>query len=767
MLRNYWRGLVAVLVLAPACSRTPVVKPGVSPQGKVTYPVTPTTEQLDRYHGDEVADPYRWLEDLDSPQTAAWVQAQNGVTQAYLAQIGSRASIKKRLTELWQFERYGVPEKKGKRYFFTKNSGLENQDVLYVADTLGGEARVVVDVNAMAPDGTVALAGWEPAPDGKLVAYALQIAGSDWLMWKVRNADTGRDLPDTVKWVKFSGVAWTHDGEGFYYSRYPKPKKGALREQANYYNKLYYHRLGTDQGADRLVLERADEKEWSFSAEITEDGRYLVVSVSKGTDDRNRVLYQRLDEVDSKLETLIDHFDAAFDFLGNDGPVFYFRTTDEAAKGRIVAIDVREPGPQSWREVVPQRHDAIETAAIVGDQLFVVSLTDAHHQVETFDLQGALVREVELPGIGSVWGFTGERKDTETFFAFSSFTSPTSIFRYDLASAKLSVFAQPKVAFNPAEFETVAEFATSKDGTRVPLFVSYKKGLKLDGNNPTYLYGYGGFNVALTPWFRVATLVWMEMGGVYAVACVRGGGEYGEEWHDAGRLNNKQNGFDDFISAAEWLVAQKYTSQARLAAGGASNGGLLVGASVVQRPDLFGAALPAVGVFDMLRFHKFTIGWAWTDDYGSADDPRQYQTLRAYSPLHNVKPGTRYPAMLLTTGDHDDRVVPSHSFKFTAALQAAQAAEAPVLVRVETRTGHGRGKPTALQIDEAADQWSFLVRALGMELPQPYRAADEAVAKPATEPGAPSAKKPEPPPPPASKPVATAPARVSGGGARP
>ncbi len=708
-----------LLLVAAACGKPPPPKPGITADGRIVYPHAPRGEQRDVYHGVEIADPYRWLEEVDAPATVEWVRQQNALTEQYLAPVPARAAIKKRLTELWSFPRQGVPLKRGAHYFFTKNDGLQDQDVLYIADALPGPARVLLDPNTMAADGTVSLTGYAPSWDGKLVAYGLQIAGSDWAIWKVRNVETGRDLPDTLKWIKFTGVAWTHDSEGFYYSRYPKPKKGEMREQPNYFNKLYYHRLGTEQRADRLIYGRDDEKQWSFSPEVSDDGTYLVISVSRGTDDRNMILTQRLDELDGRIKPLIDHFDAAFDFLGNDGPRFYFRTTEAAPRGRVVAIDLGAPAITEWREVIGQKHSTLESAALVGDQLVAVYLRDAYNAVELYDRDGNLLRELELPGIGSVWGFAGERRDSETFYAYSSFTTPTTIFRYDLVKQQSSVLAKPAVAFNPDDYVTEQLFATSRDGTRVPLFVSHKKGLKPNGDLPVYLYGYGGFNIALTPWFRVAPLVWMEMGGVYAVACARGGGEYGEEWHDAGRLHQKQNTIDDFIAAAQHLIDAGYTRPARLAIGGASNGGLLVGASLVQRPDLFGAALPAVGVFDMLRFHKFTIGWAWVDDYGSADDPRMFQTLRAYSPLHNARPQA-YPPVLLTTADHDDRVVPGHSFKFAATLQQAQTGAAPVLLRVETRAGHGRGKPTRMQIEEAADAWTFVTRALDLELGPPF-----------------------------------------------
>ncbi|OGQ91834.1 MAG: prolyl endopeptidase [Deltaproteobacteria bacterium RIFOXYA12_FULL_58_15] len=697
------------------CKHAPAPKPSGVYDNGIVYPLTKQVEHADNYHGVMISDPYRWLEDLDSADTAEWVKKQNDLTFSYLEKIPQREALKKRLTQLWNFERYGVPFRRGGRVFFSKNDGLQDQAVFYWAESIDAEPKVLIDPNTLSKDGTVALSNISVSNDGRFVAYGLQIAGSDWVLWKIRNVDTGRDLSDNLKWIKFSQLAWTSDNEGLFYSRYPKPKKGATYEQPNYNNKLYFHRLGTEQHEDELVFEYPQEKEWRFDAIVTDDGLYVIVLVSKGTDDRYRVMYKRLDVAGARLVELIGNFDYEYTPIGSQGPVLYFKTTNGAPRGRVIAIDTRDPNPDSWREVVPQKHATIDSVSMLGGQLIVGYLVDAHNEVEVLDLDGNLQRNIELPGIGSAWGFDGRQDDSETFFAFSSFARPTSIHRYDIRSGAVTLFREPKVAFNPADYETTQLFATSKDGTRVPLFVTHKKGLELDGKRPTYLYGYGGFNISITPWFQVSTLVWMEMGGVYAVASLRGGGEYGEQWHEAGRLANKQNVFDDFAACAEHLISAGYTSTPKLAIGGGSNGGLLVGASVTQRPDLFGAAIAQVGVLDMLRFHKFTIGWAWTDDYGSSDDPDGFKVLRAYSPLHNLKTGTHYPATLLVTADHDDRVVPSHSFKFAAAMQAAQSGDAPVLIRIETRAGHGAGKPTSKQIEEVADSWSFLLRELGID----------------------------------------------------
>jgi prolyl oligopeptidase len=680
-----------------------------------TYPESLRTEHVDEYHGIKVPDPYRWLEDVDSPQTKAWVEAQNKVTFGYLEQIPRRQKIKERLTQLWDYERFGLPVKRGDRYFFTRNDGLQNQAVLYVADSLDGEPRVLLDPNKLSEDGTVALAGWTPSEDGKLLAYGLAGAGSDWREWKVRDVATGNDLPDLVKWVKFAGASWAIDGSGFYYSRYDEPKPEEQYTGINYFQKLYFHKLGDPQAKDALIYKRDDQKEWGFDGSVTEDGQYLIISVWRGSERKNQIFYRDLRHADAPVVELITGFDSEFEFVGNNGGTFWLVTDFDAPMRRLVAVDVAHPERSQWQTVIPEAPDVLEGVGLVGDRFCALYLKDASSRIKVFDLAGRAVRDVELPAIGSVSGFGGRRSDRETFYAFTSFVDPGSIYRYDVVTGKSSVFRQPKLAFTPADFETRQVFVTSKDGTRVPMFLTYRRGLKPEGNHPTILHAYGGFNISQTPGFSVGNLVWLEMGGIFAVANLRGGGEYGRTWHEAGMRNKKQNVFDDFIASAEWLIENKYTRSEKLAIRGGSNGGLLVGAAMTQRPELFGAALPAVGVMDMLRYHKFTIGWAWAGEYGSADNAEDFPILRAYSPLHNLRPGTKYPATMVTTADHDDRVVPGHSFKFAAALQHAHAGDVPVLIRIETRAGHGAGTPTTKLIEAAADSLAFLSKVLQID----------------------------------------------------
>jgi prolyl oligopeptidase len=682
-----------------------------------TLPATPTVDVIDDYHGVTVRDPYRWLEEADAPETRAWIEQQNCVASRYLDAIPERAALERRLTALWDYPKYGTPFREGDRYFYFKNDGLQNQSVLYVQDSLDGEAAVLLDPNGMSEDGTVALTTLAFTHDGSLLAYGTAVGGSDWQEFRVRDVSTGQEYPDHLRWIKFSGASWTHDGKGFFYSRYPRPEGDDTLQIANRHQRLYYHALGTSQDEDRLIYERPDEPEWGFSGSVTEDGRYLIVSVWYGTDERNRVYYKDLERPTSPLLAgpivrLLDDFDASYDFVGNDGDVFYFRTDLDAPRYRLIAINVHQPRRERWREIIPETDEVLDGVRIVHGTFVADYLEDAHTRLSLFDGEGRHLGNLPLPTLGSVRGMSGRPQDDELFYTFTSFLYPPTVFRYDFATSETAVFKAPAVDFDPALYETRQVFFASRDGTRIPMFITHRKGLELDGGNPTYLYGYGGFNVSITPSFSVSTLVWLERGGVYAVANLRGGGEYGEEWHRAGMLENKQNVFDDFIAAAQFLIAQGYTRPSKLAIGGASNGGLLVGAVLNQRPDLFGAALPAVGVMDMLRFHRFTIGWAWVSDYGSPDDPEQFGFLHAYSPLHNVVPGTRYPAVLVTTADHDDRVVPGHSFKYAATLQAAQAGDAPVLIRVETRAGHGAGKPTAKIIEEQADRWAFLIENL-------------------------------------------------------
>ena len=702
------RWLFAFVVAEAACAFA-------AEPARFAYPETKKVGQIDDYNGVKVVDPYRWLEDDNSAETKAWVEAQNKITFDYLEKIPERESIKRRLTELWNFERHGVPFKRGQRYFMTKNDGLQNQSVLYTMDSLDAQPRVLLDPNKYSSDGTAALASYAVTEDGTLMAYAMSQSGSDWREWHVRDVTTGVDLPDLVKWSRFSGASWTKDRRGFFYSRFDEPTRADEFKGALYYQKVFFHHLGMPQAKDRLVYERKDQKEWGFGGSVTDDGRYLILHVSQGTDTRNRVFYQDLAAANSITVELLNDFDAEYDFIDNDGPVFWFKTDLKAPRGRVIAIDVTQPARANWKELIPESADKLSGVSVVENQFIVSYLHDAHSRVKFHALDGKFLSDLELPGIGSVGGFGGERKDTETFYSFTSYTTPPTVYRYDFTTKKATIFKQPKVAADVSQFETQQVFYRSKDGTRIPMFVIHKRGVKLDGSNPTLLYGYGGFDISLTPNYSPRILAWLELGGVYAVANLRGGGEYGQEWHKAGMKLKKQNVFDDFIAAAEWLIEKKYTSREKLAIAGGSNGGLLVGACMTQRPDLFAAALPAVGVMDMLRFNKFTAGWAWVSDYGSPETPEEFKALYAYSPYHNLKPGTKYPATLVTTADHDDRVVPAHSFKFAAALQVANAGPNPMLIRVETKAGHGAGKPTSKAIEESADQWAFLFKELNVK----------------------------------------------------
>ncbi len=682
------------------------------PRSAFVYPDAPRSDQVDEYHGVKVADPFRPLENPDAPETKAWIEAENKITQDYLRAIPSRDAIKDRLTTLWDYEKYGRPVIRGDRYFFTMNDGLQNQSVLYTMRGRNGTPKVVLDPNKFSEDGTVALAGWVPSHDGRLLAYGVSKSGSDWQEWKVYDLAVNHDRNDVIKWVKFSNASWSADDRGFYYSRYDEPKEATQFEDVNYYQKLYYHRIGQKQRQDKLVYQRPDEKEWGFGGTVSDDGRFLIINVWKGTDPKNLLFYKDLTDPDAKIVELINQFEAVYDFVDNDGSVLWLRTDLDAPRARLIAIDTKHPAGENWKELIPEAKETLRSVSSVGDRLIASYLKDAHTQVKVFYTDGTFSRDVDLPGIGTAGGFSGKRSDTYTHYSFTGFTNPGSIYRYDIATGKSTVFRRPKVDFDPSRYVTKQIFYRSKDGTRVPMFITHMKGLKLDGSNPTLLYGYGGFDIPITPSFRVSRLVWMELGGVYAVANIRGGGEYGKAWHEAGMKTNKQNVFDDFIAAGEWLIAHKYTSKKKLAIFGGSNGGLLVGACITQRPDLYGAAIAAVGVMDMLRFKEFTIGWAWVSDYGTPDNPEEFKALYAYSPLHNLKDGVAYPSMLITTADHDDRVVPAHSFKFAARIQEAQAGRNPVLIRIETKAGHGAGKPTSKRIQEAADMWAFLFHEL-------------------------------------------------------
>jgi prolyl oligopeptidase len=680
------------------------------------YPKTKRVNHYDVYHGVKVLDPYRWLEDdvRSSKEVAEWVEAENKVTEAYLGTIPERDAIRKRLTELWNFERYSAPQKAGKYYFFTKNDGLQNQSVLYVMDKLDGTPRLLLDPNQWSKDGTIALGGISVSDDGELLAYAVNEAGSDWASWNVMEVASGKKLSDDLKWTKWTEAEWTLDNRGFYYVRYPEPKKGEKFQGLVFDAKVCYHKVGQPQAEDAIIYERPDHPDWGFGAGVSEDGKYLIIATRIGTDPRYRITYLDLKSSQAKPVDLIDNFENKYAFAGNDGPVLYFHTDLAAPRGRVIAIDVRKPEPANYREIIPEAADSLVAVHMVGNQFVCTYLKDARTQVKMFDVAGKFVREVEFPTLGTASGFAGKRDYTETFYTFSSFATPPSIFRYDMKTGTSTLFRRANVKFNPGDYEVKQVFYPSKDDTKIPMFLTFKKGAKLDGNNPTLLYGYGGFNIPLTPAFSISKVQWCEMGGIYAQASIRGGGEYGREWHEAAIKTKRQVAYDDFIAAAEWLVANKYTQTKKLAIQGGSNGGLLVGAVMCQRPDLFGATLPAVGVMDLLRFHKFTAGRYWVDDYGSADNPEEFKALYKISPYHNLKPGTKYPATLVTTADTDDRVVPSHSFKFIAQLQYCQAGTAPVLARIETRAGHGAGRPITKTIEESADQWAFLVHNLNM-----------------------------------------------------
>ncbi len=692
-------------------------------QQTCTIPKARTADQVDDYFGTRVADPYRWLENTDSPETKTWVEQENCVTFAYLAQIPERTRIRERLTQLWNYERFGLPGREGGRYVYTRNDGLQNQSVWYWQTSLAGEPRLLIDPNKLSTDGTVALTSSEVSHDGRYFGYGTAAAGSDWNELHVRSIADGRDLPDHLVWVKFSGLSWTHDNLGFFYSRYPEPTGNVLQAVVKD-QKLYYHRLGAEQSADRLVYERPDHPDWGIGGGVTEDGRYLIIGVSLGTDSRNRLYYldlrdARRPQLTGSVVRLLDDFDARYDFVGNDGPVFYFLTNLDAPRGRLIAIDTRRPARAEWQEIIPQSEQVLSGVTLVGGRFVADYLDNAHSRLALFAKNGKFLHEIELPALGTVGGVSGRADSPEMFYAFTSFLYPTTIFRYDVARGAGTVWKAPHLDFDASRYETQQVFYRSKDGTRVPMFLTYRKGTARDSSNPVYLTAYGGFDISILPSFSVVNAVWLEMGGVLAQPNLRGGGEYGEEWHQAGMHEHKQNVFDDFIAAAEYLIAEGWTRPSKLAVGGASNGGLLIGAVENQRPELFGATLPAVGVMDMLRFQKFTIGWAWVTEYGSSDSTSQFPYLYRYSPLQNIRPGTRYPPTLVTTADHDDRVVPGHSFKYAATLQAAQAGPAPILIRIETRAGHGGGMPVSKQIELNADRWAFLVRNLGMTVSTP------------------------------------------------
>lgn len=677
------------------------------------YPQTHRANLVETLHNTEVADPYRWLEEIDSAKTQEWIKAQNKVSHDYLSQLPGRSAIHARLEDLWNYERLTVPVSHGGRLFYSHNDGLQNQNVLYWADSRDGKPKVLIDPNRLSDEGTVALIGFNPSYDGRYVAYGLSSAGSDWQEWRIREVESNQDLDEVVRWAKTWSVGWNRANKGFYYGRFDAPPKGEEYKAANFFQKLFFHRIGTSQSEDQLVYERPDHKDWRFHGYVTEDNRYLIITVYEGTRRENAVFYQNLVESPGKTIELLDQFEAGYHFLGNDGSLFYFKTNHDAPLERVIAIDIEHPDPDQWREIVPEHEHPLTQVSLLNESMLAAHyLQDAHSRIEILNLDGQTVRTLDLPGMGTVSGFHGERDGRETYYQFSNFSQPGATYQYNMETGETCLFHRPEVDFDPEDYVTDQIFCTSKDGTQVPMFVCYKRSLDLHQPNPAFLYGYGGFNIPLTPAFSPRNLVWMEMGGIFIQVNLRGGGEYGRNWYQAGTKERKQNVFDDFIAAAEHLIATGYTTTEKLAIGGGSNGGLLVGACMTQRPDLFGACLVAVGVLDMIRFHRFTVGWGWVSDYGSPDDPDEFGTLLAYSPYHNLRPGTAYPATLITTGDHDDRVFPAHSFKFAAALQHAQAGDAPILLRIATRAGHGAGKPTAMLIAEWADIWAFLLRAL-------------------------------------------------------
>lgn len=661
-------------------------------------------------------DPYRWLEDPDSPETQAWVAAQNERSSAFLGAIPQRAEIKARLTELWNYERFGPPSRYGDWFIYSRNDGLQNQAVIFRTRDLEVEPEVLLDPNTLSADGTIALSAMTVSEDGRYLAYALSQSGSDWMTWRIREVATGADLPDEVPWSKFSSAAWAHDNSGFYYSGYTPPADGNLFTAENRHHRVLFHALSSEPpgSGDRVVFETPDHDDWLFAADVTDDGRYLVITQSQGTNRESRVFLQDLREPSGPILPWLNGFDASYSVIANDDDVFFVLTDKDAPRSRLVAIRRDAPNVQDFTDVIPQAPgtDVLASVTRVGDHWVAIWRTDAHERVRVHALDGTVVRDVELPALGAIVSWAARRSQPDVFLAFSSFTYPTTILRHIVSTGATTVWRQPRVAFDPADFETSQVFYTSKDGTRIPAFIVHRRGLRRDGSHRTYLYGYGGFDISLTPSFSPALIAWIERGGVFVQANLRGGGEYGQAWHDAGRLRNKQNVFDDFIAAAEYLIRERYTSTSRLAIGGGSNGGLLVGACLTQRPDLFGAAVPAVGVLDMLRFHLFTIGWAWTSDYGNPDDPADREVLLRYSPLHNIRQGTAYPATLVITADHDDRVAPAHSHKFTATLQDAQGGPAPILTRIDVKAGHGAGKPTTKVIEEKADVWAFLERVM-------------------------------------------------------
>ena len=684
-------------------------------QKPIHYPPTAKGDVKDTYFGTEVEDPYRWLEDDNSAETAEWVKTQNELTFNYLEKLPFRDQIKTRLTELWDYPKYGTPVKEGGKYFIYKNSGLQNQNVLYTTNDMAVEPTVILDPNTLSDDGTAALTSVTVSDDGKYLMYQLAKSGSDWNEIFVKNIETGEQLPDRLDWVKFSGISWYNDG--FFYSAYDKPEAGSELSKANEFQKVYFHKLGTEQSADQLIESDKDNPKLMFGASLTDDKRFLLVSKSKGTSG-NALEIKDLSKKNAAFVSLMDNYGYEFNPVENEGDDLYVLTNYKAPKYRLVKINTNKPEEKNWMDIIPEKKDVLESVVMIGGKLVVNYMTDAHSKTEVYSYDGVLDHEVQLPGIGTVSAFSGKKEENIAYYSYTSYNTPGEIYKYDFTTKESSLHFRPEVKFNPDDFEVKQEFFASKDGTMVPMFIVSKKGIELNGNNPTLLYGYGGFNISRKPSFSASRIAFLEKGGVFVEVNLRGGGEYGEEWHKAGTKLQKQNVFDDFIGAAEYLISQKYTSSEKLAIQGGSNGGLLVGAATNQRPDLFKVALPAVGVMDMLRFHKFTIGWAWASDYGSSEDNAEmFNYLYAYSPYHTIKKGTAYPAVLATTADHDDRVVPAHTFKYMARMQEYNKGnKLPLLVRIDIKAGHGAGKPTAKVIEEYTDIWSFLFYHLDMKL---------------------------------------------------
>ena len=680
----------------------------------LVYPTARRGETVDEYHGIKVADPYRWMEDVDSPETRKWTEAEAKLTAGYLAAIPGRDRIVQRLKGIWNFERWGAPEKHGSKWIYEHNDGLQNQSVLFATADPARPGRVLLDPNTLSEDGTVAFKGAGYSNDGRLMAYSLSESGSDWEVWRVRNISTGQDLPDQIHHAKFAGASWLADGSGFYYAGYDAFEEGQSLKAQNKYQTLFFHRLGTPQVQDRLIYRRTDDADWYVGGQVTDDGHYLVVTASHGDEVKNMLLVADL-AGNAAVKPVIPEPHASYVFVGNIGSKLYVQTDDDAPRYRVIAIDLAKPDRADWKTVVPESKDTLVSTTLVGHQLIASYLEDAHSAVRRYALDGHRLGVLKLPGFGTAFGFAGRIGDTATYYGYTDYTTPLSIYRLDLKTGRTALWRAPRLeGFDSAEYETMQVFYPSKDGERIPMFVTARKGIPLDGNNPTILYGYGGFNISEQPEFSAAIAAWLEMGGVFAEANLRGGGEYGRAWHEAGMRTHKQNVFDDFVAAAEYLISHAWTSRARLAMRGGSNGGLLVGAVEEQRPDLFAAAVAHVGVMDMLRFREFTIGRGWESDYGSVDNTDEFKALLAYSPYHNVRPNVDYPATLILTGDHDDRVFPAHSFKFAAAMQNADPRGKPILIRIDLRSGHGAGKPLSKRVDETADVYAFILNAMGL-----------------------------------------------------